>query len=67
MPEKEKKVKCVIRIFEDNTAEILEKESLKNFLVQESAALTLLMTHGIMQRKIGKIEWVPVKKVKITK
>jgi len=61
-----KKLKCVVRIFEDGTAEILEGESLENFRVQE-AALTLFMTHTAMQPKIGKIEWVPVKKVEITK
>lgn len=63
----EKKVKCVARVFEDGTAEILEGESLKNFLVQESASLTLLITHTAMRPKIGKIEWVPVKSIEITK
>ena len=63
----EKKLKLVIRIFEDDTAEILEDESLENFIAQESAALSLLMSHSWAQPKKSKIKWIPVKEVQITR
>jgi len=63
----EKKVKTIIRIFEDNTAEILEGKSLRNFLVQERAALALLLSHSWANLKKGKIKWLLVKKVKVTR
>jgi len=63
----EKKVKTIIRIFEDNTAEILEGKSLRNFLVQERAALALLSPHSWANPEKGKIKWLPVKKVKVTR
>ncbi|MFH1575889.1 MAG: hypothetical protein ABIB55_03025 [Candidatus Nealsonbacteria bacterium] len=63
----EKKVKQVVRIFEDGTAEILEGESLENFLAQESAALSLLISHSWANPKKSEIKWIPVKKIQITK
>lgn len=67
MAQEERKVKSLIRIFEDDTAEILEGESLTSFLDHERAALSLLLSHSWAAPKTGEIKWVPVKEVKITR
>jgi len=64
---KKKKVKSLVRLFEDNTAELLEGESLEHFLAQESASLSLLISHPWANPKKGEIKWIPVKEVQITK
>ena len=62
-----KKVKTLVRIFEDGSAEILENESLDNFLTQEAAALSLLLTHSRFNPKKGDIEWLPIIEARIKK
>jgi hypothetical protein len=61
----EKKVKSVIRIFEDDSAELLEGKSLQNFISQEQAAHSLLHSRGFIDPKKSKIKWLPLKKVVI--
>lgn len=62
---KEKKLKHVIRVFEDNSADLLEGKSLQNFINQEQAALSLLMSHSWAKPKNMKITWIPLKNVSI--
>jgi hypothetical protein len=45
----------------------LEGKSLDNFLAQESAALSLLLTHSWANPKKGGIKWIPVKEIQITR
>ena len=50
----DKKVIKVIRIFEDDSEEYLEGESLENFLNFESSAYAIAMSHGLEQ---GEVKW----------
>ena len=54
-----KPIKRIIRVFEDGTSESLEGASLKNYVEQERASLSLLLTHGY--KGTGKpITWKPI-------
>ncbi len=55
-------LKCLIRVFQDGSAEVLEGQSLKNYWEQQQAARILLLSN---RWTMPKSEWVPVKKVEI--
>jgi len=64
MPKKE--IIQVIRIFKDGKAELLEGDSLINFLNQEAKALSLLESHSWVGPG-GEVHWVSLKKVLVEK
>ena len=62
---KEKKLKYLIRVFEDGTAELLEGEALGAFLHRVDSALVLAWAHGAVAKEEAKKGWKPIKEVKI--
>ncbi len=57
----EKKVTSIIHVFDDGTAEVLEGQSLLNFIAHEHMSLNLAAAHGF--KAVG-FDWQPVSDVR---